>query len=207
MGVTISTPDRFESAAAGPGAVAASEECAWTRAPAAIIRPFGGVLPQLHATSWVAPGAVLVGDVRLSADASVWYGSVLRGDVHSIRIGARSNIQDQCVLHVTRDRYACTVGDEVTVGHRAVVHGCVVEDGAMIGIGAVVLDGARVGEGAWVGAGAVVTPGAKVRPRTLVVGAPAREVRELESGEIEEQRLRTLHYVETARAHAAEDVS
>ena len=92
-----------------------------------------------------------MGDVEIGADSSVWYGSTVRGDVNSVRIGARSNLQDQCVLHVTRDRFACWIGDEVTIGHRAVVHGCEVHDGALIGIGAVVLDGARVGEGALLG--------------------------------------------------------
>src|SRR5574342_517288 len=110
----------------------------------------------------IAPGAVVVGDVEIGPESSLWYGSVVRGDVHRIRIGARSNLQDGCVLHVTRDRFACVLGDEVTVGHRAVVHGCRVGDGALIGIGAIVLDGARVGEEALVGAGAVVAPGSVV---------------------------------------------
>ncbi len=103
------------------------------------------MLPRIDPSAWVAPGAVVVGDVEIGRDSSVWYGSVVRGDVHFVRIGARTNIQDNCVLHVTRDRFACEVGDEVTVGHRAVVHGCRVGDGALVGIGAIVLDGARVG--------------------------------------------------------------
>jgi len=153
----------------------------------------------------VAPGAVVVGDVEIGADSSIWYGSVVRGDVHQVRIGARSNIQDNCVLHVTRNRFACEVGDEVTVGHRAVVHGCVVADGALVGIGAVVLDGARVGEGALVGAGALVAPGVSIEAGGLAVGIPARVVRRVTEEERELQRRRTLEYVETARAHARED--
>ena len=144
-----------------------------------------------------------MGDVNIGADSSVWYGCVLRGDVHHIRIGARTNVQDHAVVHVTRDRFPCVIGDEVTVGHRAVVHGCRVGDGALIGIGAIVLDGAEVGEGALVGAGAVVTPGSVIAPGTLAFGTPAREVRELSAEERGLQRERTLAYVETAREHAA----
>jgi len=144
----------------------------------------------------------VIGNVELGPDSSVWYGSVLRGDVHWIRIGARSNIQDQSVLHVTRDEFPCEVGCEVTVGHRAVVHGCRVGDGALIGIGAVVLDGCVVGEEALVGAGAVVPPGFEVPAGMLAVGVPARIVRPLERSERELQRRRALDYVENARAHA-----
>jgi carbonic anhydrase/acetyltransferase-like protein (isoleucine patch superfamily) len=171
--------------------------------PAARLLSFVDSRPSLAPGAWVAPGAVLIGEVSLGPDASVWYGCVLRGDVNSIRIGARSNIQDLSMIHVTRARFMTEVGDEVTVGHRAVVHGCRVGDGALIGIGATVLDGAVIGEAALVGAGAVVTPGTEVPPRTLVVGIPARPVRELEDAEIEAQRERTVHYVTLARQHAA----
>jgi carbonic anhydrase/acetyltransferase-like protein (isoleucine patch superfamily) len=153
----------------------------------------------------VAPGAVVVGDVEIGPDSSIWYGSIVRGDVHRVRVGARSNVQDNCVLHVTRDRFACEVGDEVTIGHRAVVHGCVVGDGALVGIGAVVLDGARVGEGALVAAGALVAPGVRIEPGGLALGIPARVVRSVTDEERELQRRRTLDYVVTARAHARED--
>jgi len=151
----------------------------------------------------VAPGAIVVGDVAIGPDSSIWYGTVVRGDVHRVRIGARSNVQDHCVLHVTKDRFACHVGDEVTVGHRAVVHGCAIGDGALVGIGASVLDGARVEEGALVAAGAVVTPGTVIPARTLALGIPARPGRALSDEELALQRARTLAYVETARAHAA----
>lgn len=144
----------------------------------------------------------MVGDVEIGADCSVWYGVVIRGDVHAIRIGPRTNIQDQSVLHVTQGRYALNLGAEVTIGHRAVVHGCHVGDGALIGIGAVVLDGADVGEGALVGAGAIVTPGTVVPPRTLTLGTPARVIRDLDAEEQRLQRERALTYVETARNHA-----
>lgn len=170
-----------------------------------IIRAFEGRSPVIHATAWVAPGACVIGDVEIAADSSIWYGTVVRGDIHQVRIGERTNLQDQCTVHVTRGRFPTWIGDEVSVGHRAVVHGCRVHDGALIGIGAIVLDGAEVGEGALVGAGAVVTPGSVIRDGMLAVGIPAREVRALEPGERSEQLERTLKYVETARSHAAED--
>ncbi|MEE2677214.1 MAG: gamma carbonic anhydrase family protein [Myxococcota bacterium] len=170
---------------------------------APILRPFAGIWPRIDTSAWLAPGAVVVGDVSIGPDSSVWYGSVLRGDVHSIRVGARTNLQDQCVVHVTRDRFSCEIGDEVTVGHRATVHGCVVEEGALIGIGAIVLDGARIGFEAVVGAGAVVTPGTEVAPGSLVMGVPARPVRELTPAERERNRKTTLSYVTTAKEHHA----
>ncbi len=166
-----------------------------------LILPFDAMEPRIAPDAWVAPGAVVVGNVELGSLASVWYGCVLRGDVNAIRVGARSNVQDGSVLHVTRQRFETIVGDEVTIGHRAVVHGCTVGDGALIGIGATVMDGATVGEGALVGAGAIVTPGKTVPPRSLVMGVPARVVRTLEDDELERQRLRALEYVELAGQH------
>ena len=168
-----------------------------------IIRSYRDLEPRIHESVFVAPGAVVVGDVEIGADSSVFYGAVLRGDVERIRIGARTNIQDQATLHVSAGRYATLLGDEITVGHSAVVHGCTVADGALIGIGAVVLDGATIGEDALVAAGAVVTPGTTVAPRTLMAGTPARPLRSLSDAEVEVQRAQTLGYVETARHHAA----
>ncbi len=162
---------------------------------------------MVHASAWLAEGSVVIGDVEIGAESSVWYGSLIRGDVHRVRVGARTNLQDHCVVHVTRDRYACEIGDEVTVGHRAVVHGCRVEDGALIGIGAVVLDGARVGREALVGAGAVVAPGSVVPEGMLVTGVPARVQRALRDEERALQRRRALEYVETAAHHAAADAA
>ncbi|HBZ71859.1 MAG TPA: gamma carbonic anhydrase family protein [Deltaproteobacteria bacterium] len=163
--------------------------------------PFAGLWPRIDPEAWVAPGVTVIGDVEIGPGSSVWFGSVVRGDLHSVRIGARTNLQDLCVVHVTRHRFSTQLGDEVTVGHRAVVHGCRIGDGALIGIGAIVLDGAEVGEEALVGAGSVVTPGTKIPPRALALGTPARVVRLLSPGEREEQRVRAHHYVELARAH------
>lgn len=167
------------------------------------VLPFEHHEPRIATDAWVAPGAVVVGNVELGPQASVWYGCVLRGDVNAIRIGARSNVQDGSVLHVTRERFETIVGDDVTIGHRAVVHGCSVGDGALIGIGSIVMDGAVVGEGALVGAGAVVTPGKSIPPRSLVMGTPARVIRTLEDEELAKQRKRALEYVELAAQHLA----
>jgi len=179
-----------------------SEGAAGGSAAAPVIRTVGEAAPRIHPSAWVAPGAVVVGDVEIGSETSVWYGAVLRGDVHRVRVGARSNLQDHAVVHVTAGVHPTEIGDEVTVGHRAVVHGCRVEDGALVGIAATVLDGASVGEGALVAAGAVVTPGTRVPPGALVLGAPARVVRDLSDEERRLQRERALEYVETARVHA-----
>ena len=168
----------------------------------AIIRSFGDAHPRLHQSVWVAPGAAVIGDVEIGADSSVFYGSVLRGDVERIRIGERTNIQDQATLHVTAGRFPTILGNEITVGHRAVVHGCRVGDGALIGIGSIILDGAEIGENALVAAGAVVTPGSTIAAGMLAVGMPARVLRALGRDDIEIQRARTLRYIETARSHA-----
>ena len=168
-----------------------------------ILLTLGDKVPRLARDAWVAPGAVVVGDVELGSGASVWYGCVLRGDVNWIRVGARTNIQDQSVLHVSRDGFPCELGNEVTVGHRAVVHGCRVGDGALIGIGAIILDGAEIGSESLIGAGAVVAPGVVIPDGMLAVGIPARVVRPLRKDERDRQRCRALDYVENARAHAA----
>lgn len=128
--------------------------------------------PEVHATAWIAPGATVVGDVRLGADASVWYGCVLRGDLAPIRIGASTNVQDLTVVHVDRGSPAI-VGDRVTVGHRCVIHGCTVGDDATIGMGAILLSGSRVGRGALVAAGAVVREGFEVPDGAVAAGVPA----------------------------------
>lgn len=166
------------------------------------LRAYRGVWPRLGSDVWIAEGAFVIGDVEVGAGSSIWYGAVVRGDVNRIRIGARSNLQDQCTLHVTAERFSCNLGEEVSVGHRAVVHGCSVGDGALIGIGAIVLDGAEVGCEALVAAGAVVAPGFRVPNGMLAMGVPARLARELSPEERLQQRQRTLHYMEVARHHA-----
>lgn len=152
------------------------------------IYPYNGRSPKLGARVFLAPGAAVVGDVELGDDVSFWFHSAARGDVHFIRIGAATNVQDGAILHVSYGTHPLVVGAGVVVGHAAVLHGCTVEDGALIGIGARVLDGAVVEAGAQVGAGAVVAPGKRVPAGHLALGVPARVVRELSDGE--RQRIR-----------------
>jgi carbonic anhydrase/acetyltransferase-like protein (isoleucine patch superfamily) len=149
----------------------------------ATIRPHGENIPRLHESVFVAEGAVVIGDVEVGERSSIWFGAVVRGDVNAIRIGARTNLQDLTVVHVT-SRTPAFLGDDVTLGHRVVVHGCTVRDRSLIGIGAVVLDGAVVGPDAMVGAGALVPPGMIVPPGTLALGSPARVKRDLTAEEI-----------------------
>jgi carbonic anhydrase/acetyltransferase-like protein (isoleucine patch superfamily) len=169
-----------------------------------IVLPYRGVYPAIHPRAFVAPGGVVIGDVEIGSDSSVWYQCVVRGDVNRIRIGARTNIQDATVVHVTTDRWPTTLEDDVTVGHRAVLHGCHVKSGALIGIGAIVLDGAVIGEGAQVAAGALISPRAEIPPGTLVMGVPARVKRDLSAEEIAGLREQARHYVELARQHRGE---
>ena len=139
-----------------------------------MVRSYRGTLPVVPASCWIDPSAQIVGDVVLGEHVSVWFNAVVRGDVHSIRVGARSNIQDCAVLHGMRGMYAVHVGEGVSIGHNATVHGCTVEDNCLIGIGAMVLNGARIGEGSIVAAGALVTEGTVIPPRSLVMGMPGK---------------------------------
>lgn len=170
----------------------------------ATIRPFAGQAPRLHESVFVCPDAVVLGDVELGEGASVWFGSVIRGDVGPIRIGARTNVQDQTVVHVTNGKHGTTIGDEVTIGHRVTLHGCEVKRRALVGIGSIVLDGAVVGEEAMVGAGALVPPGMIVPPRTLVLGSPARVKRPLTAEEIAGLAESARHYAEYAAQYVRE---
>lgn len=169
-----------------------------------ILRPFGGTTPVVHASAFVAPGAVVLGDVEIGERSSIWFGCVLRGDVNRIRIGSRTNVQDLTTIHVTSKTHPTVIGDEVTIGHRVVLHGCSVMDRCLIGIGSVVLDGAVVGPESVIGAGALVPPGMVVPPRTLVMGAPAKVKRDLSVEELEALRRSAENYVEYAARYAAE---
>lgn len=165
------------------------------------IRTFGGVTPQLGRRVWVDSSAVVIGDVHLDDDASVWPGAVLRGDVERIRVGARSNIQDGAVVHVTHDGpytpggRACLIGADVTIGHGAIVHACTVHDACLIGMHATILDDAEIGPHAIIGAGALVTSGKVVGAGELWVGNPARCVRKLDARAIEQLDYSAAHYV------------
>jgi carbonic anhydrase/acetyltransferase-like protein (isoleucine patch superfamily) len=148
------------------------------------IQEHRGKRPKLGERVFLAHTAAVVGDVELGDDVSIWYNSVVRGDCHSIRIGDRSNVQDNCAIHVTQGKYPTVLEEEVTLGHGAIVHGAVVRKGALIGIRATVLDGADVGASAFIGAGALVVPRTIVSARTLWLGSPAREVRKLTDAEV-----------------------
>lgn len=161
---------------------------------------FAGNSPQVPDTAWVAPNATVIGKVTLSENSSVFYTSVLRGDLDSITIGESSNIQDGCVAH-TDTGYPVVVGVGVSVGHRAVLHGCTIEDDSLIGMGAVVLNGATVGAGSLVAAGAVVTEGMQIPPGSLVAGVPAKIRRELDEKAIEGLRENARIYVDLAARH------
>lgn len=154
---------------------------------------------QVHATAFIAAGAVVVGDVRLAEQSSVWFNATLRGDTEPITIGASTNIQDGCVLHVDPG-FPVTVGAGVTVGHGAVIHGAQVGDNALIGIGAVLLNGVVVGENCIVGASSLLTQGKVFPPGSLIIGSPAKVVRPLTPEEIEQNRLAAEHYVSRSRA-------
>lgn len=170
-----------------------------------LVREFAGKAPRLGARVYLAETAAVIGDVVLGDDVSVWYNSVVRGDCHFIRIGARSNIQDNCAIHTTEGTYPTIIEEEVTLGHGAIVHGAVVRKGSLIGIRATVLDGAEIGESAFVGAGALVTPRTIVPARTLWLGAPARKVRDLSDAEVEDLKHFHLHYLEYKKEYARLD--
>jgi carbonic anhydrase/acetyltransferase-like protein (isoleucine patch superfamily) len=166
------------------------------------LRPYNGKTPQVADDAFVADNAVVIGDVEIGSGASVWFGVVIRGDSSKITIGERSNVQDGTIIHSDEDAPA-TIGNDVTIGHRAIVHGCTVGDGAQISMGAIVLSHATIGPGAIVGAGALVPEGATVEPNTIVMGVPAKPRREV----TDEDRARTIeaarHYSALGREYAS----
>lgn len=165
------------------------------------LRPYRDITPSLGARVYVDPAATVIGSVELGDDASIWPGVVLRGDVERIRIGARSNVQDGTIVHVTHDGpytpggTPCIVGSDVTIGHGAILHACTIEDCCLIGMHATVLDGAVVGRHAFIGAGALIAPGKLVGTGELWLGNPARCARKLSDREIEQLAYSAQHYV------------
>ncbi|MBY0454681.1 MAG: gamma carbonic anhydrase family protein [Burkholderiaceae bacterium] len=156
-----------------------------------------GTAPQVAATAWVADSAQVIGTVTLGEQASVWFGAVVRGDTDSITIGAGSNIQDASVLHADVGQ-PLVVGERVTVGHKVVLHGCTIGDESLIGIGAVVLNGARIGKNCLVGAGALVTEGKEFADGSMIIGSPAKAVRQLTPEQIQGLRQSAQHYIDNA---------
>jgi carbonic anhydrase/acetyltransferase-like protein (isoleucine patch superfamily) len=166
-----------------------------------IIRPYKGKTPKIAPSAFIADGAVIIGDVEIGEQASIWYNCVLRADVGMIRVGARSNVQDGSCLHMTSDLSHAIIGEEVTVGHNAIVHGATVHDGALIGMGSILLDNAVIGAESLVGAGTVVSARTVIPPYSLVLGQPGKVVRQLSENQRLEGRRGALHYVELAIEH------
>jgi carbonic anhydrase/acetyltransferase-like protein (isoleucine patch superfamily) len=169
-----------------------------------LILPFLGIEPIIPESCYLAPGAVIIGDVILGDESSVWFHTVVRGDVNYVRIGRRTNIQDLCTLHVTDGTHPLNIGDNVTVGHGAIVHGCSIEETCLIGIGARILDGAQIGRESVVAAGALISPGTRIPPRSLVMGIPGRVKRTLEDKEVEEIRNSAQHYVDAIASYRSD---
>lgn len=165
------------------------------------IYPFGDRAPHIAATAFVAPGARIIGDVTIGDESSIWYNCVLRGDVDRITIGARTNIQDGSVVHVTTRKYATEIGDDVLIGHLAMLHGCTLENHAFIGLGAIVMDACVIEQDGMLAAGALLTPGKRVPCGELWAGRPAKRLRMLTEDEIARNRAGAAGYVVLAKEH------
>jgi len=168
-----------------------------------MIYTFKDISPKVQENSWIAPSADVIGDVECGKDSSIWFGCVVRGDVNYIKIGDRTNIQDLSMIHVTHykkadksDGYPTIVGNDVTIGHRVMLHGCTIEDACLIGMSATILDGAIIGKESIVGAGSLVTKNKVFAPRSLIMGSPAKFIRELSDGEVSELYASAKRYVE-----------
>jgi len=165
------------------------------------VLPYRGLWPKIAEDAFIAPGAAVIGDVEIGPGASIWYNAVVRGDVGRIRIGARANIQDGSVVHVTGGAFDTFIGDEVLVGHRCTIHGCRLEDRAFIGMSATVLDGCVVEGDSMLAAGALLAPGKRLPAGELWAGAPAKKLRDLDEKALAGFRRQTAHYAWNARAH------
>jgi len=166
-----------------------------------MIRRFKNILPQIDESAWVAKTADVIGMVTIAEDASVWFGAALRGDMNEIRIGARTNIQDNAVLHVDRNN-PCVLGEDVTVGHGAIVHGATIGSRVLVGMGAIVLDGAVIEDDVIIGAGALVPPGKRITSGSLVIGSPGRISRQLDERELAHLKQSARTYVEFSKEYA-----
>jgi carbonic anhydrase/acetyltransferase-like protein (isoleucine patch superfamily) len=169
-----------------------------------MIKTFNGNQPKIHESAFITEDAIVIGDVEIGEEASVWFGSIVRGDVNYIRIGDRTNIQDACVIHVSSRDHPTILEDKITVGHRVTLHGCYVESGCLIGIGSILLDGSRIGRNSLVAAGSLITPGTVIPPESLVLGAPAKVKRQLTADELAYLDRSWQNYVELSRRYVAE---
>ncbi len=170
-----------------------------------VILPYCNSLPRIADDAFIAPGAVVIGNVEVGPETGIWFNCVVRGDVMSIRIGAGTNIQDGTIVHVSTDEFATEIGDHVTVGHNAIIHGCRLDDASFVGMGAVVMDGAVVESGAMVAAGALVTPGKRVPSGQLWAGSPAKLLRDLTPEESAFIGESARHYAELAAVYRGRD--
>jgi carbonic anhydrase/acetyltransferase-like protein (isoleucine patch superfamily) len=168
-----------------------------------MLHAYAGRRPQIHPRAYVQQSAQLVGDVVVGAESSVWFNVVIRGDLQPVRIGERTNVQDNSTIHITRDRAPTLIGNDVTVGHGAIVHGCTVGDRCLIGMGAIVMDGAVLGADCLVAAGALVPPGTAIPDGHLIVGHPARAQRPLRVDELDFLRNSAANYIEYAATYRA----
>ena len=169
-----------------------------------MLRKHAGHTPKLGAGVFLAETCAVIGDVEIGDESSIWYGAVVRGDVMPIRIGARTSLQDNAVVHVTSERFGTTIGSDCTIGHAAIIHACTIEDHCLIGMGSILLDGCRIGRGSLVGAGALVTPGTDIPPGSLVIGSPAKVKRAINASERAQIEYGAAHYVELTRRYLAE---
>jgi len=163
---------------------------------------FQNKMPRIDSSAYIVESAAVIGDVVIGAESSIWFNAVIRGDVNYIRIGKRTNIQDGCVLHVAREKYPLTIGNEVTVGHNTTLHACTIESRCLIGMGATVMDGSTIGENCIVGAGSLVTPSTTIQPGSLVIGAPAKVKRQLTENEIHSILDSADHYVNDIKTYS-----
>ena len=168
--------------------------------PAENLFPHGDASPEVAPSAWVAPGAYVIGSVQLGEESSVWYAAVLRGDTEPIRIGARTNVQDGCVLHADPG-YPAIVGKDCVIGHKAILHGCEIEDGCLVGMGAIILNGAHIAAGSIVAAGALVPENKEFSPNSLIVGIPAKRVRDVSEEQAQDIARGVSTYVERAASH------
>lgn len=169
-----------------------------------MIRTFQGIKPTVPKSCFIESTAVVIGDVVMGDECSVWFNAVVRGDVHHIRIGDRTNVQDLCMLHVTHDTHPLVIGNDVTIGHHVVLHGCTIHDRVLVGMGAIIMDGAAIGEDSVVGAGALVTEGTVIPPKSLILGSPAKVKRPVTEKELAWIKESAENYVRYARQYLSD---
>lgn len=167
-----------------------------------MIKNFKGIEPIIHKESVVLESADIIGEVLIEKDASIWYGSVLRGDLSKIRVGERSNVQDLCVIH-TEKEYPVSIGNDVTVGHNAILHGCTIKNNVLIGMGSIVMDGSIIEENCIIGAGTLIPVGKRIPAGHMAFGSPVKIVRELTTEEIEKIQQSAINYVNKSKEHSA----